>query len=317
MRCPICGEDRSRTRFSNLEGKGYGHRRFALKECERCHSGFLEPLVSFESIEAACYTDSYHAYQPYGQTRNLWRRAKTLIKKSTLAHFLGYGPKKFWQFVLYPFFLRMSFYPHFVSDGKALDVGCGVGKYLHYLGELGWKVYGVDISERAIGIAKASGLKNVSRGDSEHLPFPDDFFEVVNLHHVLEHVISPPRTLKEVYRVLKPGGEVIITLPNFSSWARRVFRRYWSGLDVPRHLFHFHESSLNFILRNNGFGVSEIWFSDTFRGLAASLAHLLFADGQKNEKYFLPFGIGLDLFFDPVLQRVGAGDQLTVKAKKI
>ncbi len=110
---------------------------------------------------------------------------------------------------------------------------------------------------------------------------------------------------------------MIITLPNFSSLAAKIFGKYWGGIDIPIHLFYFNHESLEYVLDKNGFKVSRVYYSDTFRGCAAGLSHLLFSDGRKYEKYFLPFGIALDLIFEPFFQRLGWGDQMIVKAEKI
>lgn len=316
MKCGICGSEKTETVFGNMEGYYYRGHHFSINRCFSCHGGFLYPQVLFTEVEGSCYADEYHAYQDFQKEEGWPGKMKRVIKQSALCRYLGYGTRKFLQFLSYPFFLRMSFYPRFVPNGKILDIGCGIGKYLHYLKALGWDVYGVDISERAVKKARSSGLRHIVQGELERAGFQDNFFDVVNMHHVLEHLPDPNKILRETRRVLKPGGEVIITLPNFSSLAFRVFGRYWGGMDVPRHLFHFNRKSLEFVLAKNGFEVSEVWYSDTFRGFSAGLSYLLFSDARSKEKYFLPFGIALDLVFDPILQMTGWGDQITVKAKK-
>lgn len=317
MKCNICGSENVKTIFNKLKSHEYRGHSFTLKKCLHCRVGFLDPQPLFTEIEDSCYADNYHAYRDSQKSNGLLQKLKNFVKRSVLNYYLGYGSKKFWQSVFYSPFLRISFYPRFVSGGRILDLGCGAGKYLHYLEELGWDGYGLDVSKRAVEGARASGLDQVSEGELKDANFPNDFFDAVNMHHVFEHLPNPNETLQEVKRILKPGGEVIITLPNFSSLASKVFGKYWGGIDIPRHLFHFNHKSLEFVLAKNGFEMSEVWYSDIFRGFAAGLSYLFFSNARKHEKYFLPFGIALDLIFDPILQKLSWGDQITVKAKRV
>ena len=317
MKCDICGGSNIKLVFDRLEGFDYEGHYFALRKCSDCKTGALDPKLLFEEVENSCYADDYHAYHNVRPKNNIFQRLKNFIKKSALSYYLGYGKKRFWQLIFYSPFLRMAFYPKYVENGRVLDIGCGIGKYLHYLKELGWNVYGVDISKRAVEGARASGLDKVFQGELQDVGLEDNLFDVVDMHHVFEHVPDPNRTLREVHRVLKPGGEVVFTLPNSSSLAARLFGRHWGGIDIPIHLFYFNRKSLEYALSKNGFKVNKVYYSDTFRGCAAGLAHLLFFNGRKYEKYFLPFGIALDLVFEPLLQKFGWGDQIMVKAKKV
>lgn len=316
MKCDVCGSNRVKVALDNLKSYEYKKHKFTLWRCLNCDVGFLEPKLLFEEVEDSCYADDYHAYHNVKPNDNIFQRLKNFIKHAALNYYLGYGPKKFWQRIFYSPFLRMSFYPEFVKGGKVLDIGCGIGKYLHYLEDLGWDVYGVDISSRAVEGARKSGLENVFQGELQEVRFESSFFDVVDLHHVFEHIPNPNETLKEINRILKPGGEVVITLPNFSSLAAKIFGKHWGGIDLPIHLFYFNRRSLDYVLKKNGFEIKKVYYSDTFRGCAAGLAHLFFKNGRKYEKYFLPFGIALDLVFEPLLQRLGWGDQIIVKARK-
>jgi 2-polyprenyl-3-methyl-5-hydroxy-6-metoxy-1,4-benzoquinol methylase len=83
----------------------------------------------------------------------------------------------------------------------------------------------------------------------------DQTFDLVTMNCVLEHLPGPLETLQLVKRLLVPGGRLFIKVPNISSWEAFFFGRYWSGLDVPRHLVHFPEPVLHAILKELGFSV--------------------------------------------------------------
>ena len=103
-------------------------------------------------------------------------------------------------------------------DARVLDVGTSTGTNLRMLRALGFRrVTGIDCSEEAIAFCHAKGLGPVQLGDICALPFPDDSFDLVLATDVIEHVDDDARALREVLRVLRPGGKALITVPAFSS----------------------------------------------------------------------------------------------------
>lgn len=106
---------------------------------------------------------------------------------------------------------------------RCLDVGCGDGRTsgLWLLGR-GCSYLGVDISEPAVEEAKALGLQAQLIDDAASLPIPDAAYDVVVSVEVLEHLFLPLEALTEMARVLRPGGVLIVTVPNVAYWRRRL-----------------------------------------------------------------------------------------------
>src|SRR5438034_202745 len=98
--------------------------------------------------------------------------------------------------------------------GKTLDVGCGVGQVVARLQQAGFEAYGVDVSEPNIERARTV-CPRCRLYDGKTLPFPDQNFDSVGALNVLEHVDEPEEFLREVARVAKVGGRVIVSSPNF------------------------------------------------------------------------------------------------------
>lgn len=119
--------------------------------------------------------------------------------------------------------------------GRALDVGCGDGRTVEALAMLGWDAEGVDFDAAAVRRAAARGLR-VRAGSLEDARYPDASFDAVGMSHVIEHLPDPPATLREVRRVLRPGGQLVLATPNAASLGHRRFGRNWRGLEPPRHL---------------------------------------------------------------------------------
>jgi len=93
-----------------------------------------------------------------------------------------------------------------------LDLGCGTGMFLEELAQRGEIVIGVDSSAEMLGIArKRVGGASLVRADADHLPFEDRSFDVVVSVTLLQNVPEPAATMKEIARVLKPGGVAIMT----------------------------------------------------------------------------------------------------------
>ncbi|MBN1446042.1 MAG: class I SAM-dependent methyltransferase, partial [Candidatus Omnitrophica bacterium] len=91
-------------------------------------------------------------------------------------------------------------------------------------------------------------------GEIVNTSFPDNFFDAVTMHAVLEHISEPIDALKEVHRILKEKGELIISVPNIWNWERILFGKFWWAWDIPRHLWHFSPVSLKRLLKKAGFG---------------------------------------------------------------
>jgi len=122
-----------------------------------------------------------------------------------------------------------------LEGARILDVGCGIGTYVRRLRDLSEHVYGIDIDEQRVRRGSLS-LPNLALAAGEHMPFPNDSFDVIMLHEVIEHVSDDAATLREACRVARPGGKVVVYAPNrlypFETHGVYVGRRYVFG-NIP------------------------------------------------------------------------------------
>ncbi|MFC1780430.1 class I SAM-dependent methyltransferase [Patescibacteria group bacterium] len=111
------------------------------------------------------------------------------------------------------------------SNKKVLDIGCGVGMFLNQFRKLKSEVFGVDVDKHKIDIAKKR-YKNVQVAPAEKLPFRKDTYDIVWLHEVIEHVEDDKKVIDEAFRVLKPGGKLVIFAPN-KLWPFETHGIFW------------------------------------------------------------------------------------------
>jgi len=141
------------------------------------------------------------------------------------------------------------------KDLSLLDVGCGTGKNMEEFSRFG-EVWGVDISDEALLFCKKRNLLKVKRGEAEHLPFEEKSFDVVSALDVLEHV-DDVRSIREIKRVLKDDGYVIITVPAFG-WL-------WSKWDeILHHKRRYTRKHLEDILALEGFSIKRNTYIHSF-----------------------------------------------------
>jgi len=146
---------------------------------------------------------------------------------------------------------------HFLAGGlppgsRVLDVGCGRGVILAALADLGLEAHGVELSEAAARGADPRAQIRIAPSLAA-AAYPEAFFDEVVIWHVLEHLRDPRGTLEEAHRVLRPGGRIVVAVPNLASAQARWAGAAWFHLDLPRHLFHFPLPALRRLLARTGF----------------------------------------------------------------
>jgi len=130
------------------------------------------------------------------------------------------------------------------AGARLLEIGCGSGVFLARMRNLGWKVSGIDPDPAAVSWAQRVHHLDVTCGTWEQMRFPADSFDVITMNHVIEHVHDPVGLLTECQRMLRPGGNLVLTTPNADSWGHRMFAGDWRGLEPPRHFMIFSTRNL-------------------------------------------------------------------------
>lgn len=282
--CRLCGT-RGELRYAGIKDRLFGTPgTWNLKECPGpgCGLLWLDPMPIEDDIVRAYRTYFTHGENVQDSDRHspgLFRRGKRFYregrKEGYLANRYGYrsetvAPWKTWLgMLMYLCPARRAdldarvMYLRRMVRGRLLEVGCGGGRMLKFMQDLGWQVEGVDFDPVAVANAESKGL-DVRLGNLEEQGYPDDHFDAVTMHHLIEHVSDPVRLLRECRRILKPLGRLVAVTPNVESLGHRVYRQSWRGLEPPRHLHIFNRKSLGRLAEKAGFRTFDIF--STSRG---------------------------------------------------
>jgi SAM-dependent methyltransferase len=119
---------------------------------------------------------------------------------------------------------------------RALEVGCGAGRLLKALARAGWQAEGFEWDEKAAEIARQTSGRLVTVGDFQNTALPFAAYDLIVLHHVIEHLPDTRGCLRKIADILAPGGRAVLIYPNVESLGARIFREDWFPWEVPRHL---------------------------------------------------------------------------------
>ena len=228
-KCPWCGSNKAQINLW-LKDEFLTKKDFHICECLNCGLLYTMPRPSKEKIGAYYKSDEYYSHQE--NKKGFVPRLYEAIKKINLKHKFRLASRD-------------------LPVGKLLDIGCGVGDFLHVAENKGWQCTGVEPSEEAREIARQR-----IKGDllySEDLEqLPDQSFDLITMWHVLEHVDDLKWQVAQLQRLIKPNGRIVIAVPNYRSYDGRFYNAYWAAYDVPRHLNHFNKTVLTKLFKTSG-----------------------------------------------------------------
>lgn len=141
-----------------------------------------------------------------------------------------------------------------IKNGKLLDVGCFNGTFAAAAKQLGFDVYGVEVVSEAAEIAKKEHGIEVVVGDFEDVKIPFSPFRVISFIHSFEHLNNPRRILRRCRNLLCDGGALLIEMPNFDSWSRKLLGSKWRQF-IEDHSLFYSPSTLGTLLNSEGFDI--------------------------------------------------------------
>jgi len=306
MNCPLCGSSDLKIEYKNV--KDIEHRvakgNFNYYKCNNCELIFIYPLPDINEV-ASFYDESYQCYSHPSKN-----------KKNNFKEFI----KKYFGFLFLDKIVEKNFQKIFkllgksIKDIKILEYGCGSCSTLLFLKKIfnlkDEQIMGVDLSRVAINICKQNGINAKCIYDIKEV---NEKFDIIYSFQVLEHLLDPKDFINQSYDKLNAGGILYLQTPNSNGLARKIFKEFWKGNDIPRHIFIFNKKNLYKLLDDK----FEILYFSTDRFYSSSFK--LKKGLRLNEKHWTDktlWNILLRLDFGRLLGLFGKGDNIHLILKK-
>jgi len=143
------------------------------------------------------------------------------------------------------------------KTNRLIDVGCGIGYFLEVAKQRGWDVYGTEFTDNAVDICRKKGIK-MQQGVFDPKNYEAGSFDIVTSFEVMEHINNPSIEVENFRKVLRVGGLVYLTTPNFNGLARNIAKSNWNIVHYPEHLSYYTPKTIARLMKAHGFKTKKI-----------------------------------------------------------
>lgn len=294
--CPYCNSENLQIilhapdRITGIPGT------FSLSRCENCKLVFQSPRISEEEhlLLNEPFVETQYALSQKKKTVKLsgFKRFKKFLYTQTLINhfrYTNFGKKNtLLAIATFPIkrLLRVELIPYYVKGGTLLEVGCSEGAYLSTLRNNGWDVYGVEVDRESVEKARRKHNLNVQNTKIEDVHFEENKFDVIIMSMVVEHLRNPFSALEKITTYLKPGGQLIFSIPYFEGLEFQFFREYSYGLQLPHHMTFLNKRIIKDYLAKIGYSNIQMYFQYQVRDVVAS-SYYKYEDTKKPAYKFI------------------------------
>lgn len=300
INCPLCGCEDADILLHAVDNLCGVPGQFAVEKCRQCRHMFMNPRPTMDSM-ADCYPPHYGPHQtaPEQQLTAEVASSQSSDERDPKAvpWYLRFLPLRYVPGLRRFYYWMMDDKSQPLPDLKfaesigpsveaehradqdspqprALELGCATGRYLLRLKQNGWAVVGVEPGEGPVALARAVGLE-VHCGTLATCELLHESFDAAAAWMVIEHVPDPRETLTRLTKLLKPRGQLLISIPNAGCWEPSVFGRFWYVWELPRHLHHFTPASIRQLLAEHGFTEIMITHQRTLLNVVGTLGMVI------------------------------------------
>jgi 2-polyprenyl-3-methyl-5-hydroxy-6-metoxy-1,4-benzoquinol methylase len=223
--CDICGEKNN----SDI----YKLQNTHIVKCDQCKFHYISPR-----IDSAVLMDKIQKWSVEDTVDD--ERLRIAFDKNTLK--------------LYKKFITKIKELHHLPGKKILDIGCSVGAFLHVAKEEGFDASGLELGKASADYAEKKQHTKVANKSIFDYEVPDNSYDIVSMLEVIEHLEHPKQAMDIINKLLKPGGLVFLTTPNFTSLYQRLHGQKWWVINCEdEHIMFFDYHSMNNLLVASGF----------------------------------------------------------------
>ncbi|TVR39325.1 MAG: class I SAM-dependent methyltransferase [Cryomorphaceae bacterium] len=230
--CPVCSNG-NRSHFLDTRDWFLSDEPFSLIRCGTCETLQTKPQPPPSEISRYYQSEEYvsHSDSQKGLVAYLYQRVKQITLRS-----------------------KLNLVKKHLNGENLLDFGCGTGDFLNYCRQKNISCIGLEPDAQARDRAIEKGVEAYP---AHQLSSLKTSFGVITLWHVLEHTYDPVQTLRQLQSKLVPRGTIIIAVPNYKSFDAQHYHEHWAAYDVPRHLFHFSQKSMEHLAQKIGMSITH------------------------------------------------------------
>jgi SAM-dependent methyltransferase len=265
IRCDLCSSGNYAELLQATDYR-YGHSEiFNIVQCDDCGLIYLNPRPKAGAILKQ-YEQDYTpdaTVDKGAQTPKTSLRAKLKKKLGRIWYWIGgyYGVSQ----------IKIG--------GRFLDIGCANGNILETVRDAGADAYGIEINPRYVYLCKKKGL-NVQCGSVVDLRYPDDYFDIIWMSQVIEHLPSPKNYLQQLRKILRQDGKLYLFCPNADSYLAKLFGKYWHGWHIPFHFYAYTAKSIEKLAVETGFKITSLRTMTPYHFFGVSLKSAISGQGK-------------------------------------
>lgn len=289
-KCPVCGGN-SIDKLFDCNDFTSSKENFTIVSCGTCDFTFTNPRPLDEKLNKYYKSDMYISHT--NNSKGLFNWLYQMIRNYAVG-------------------TKVALLKSITKIGSHLDVGCGTGEFLNACKIAGYTTKGIEPSE----LARTQAIYNYNLevcDDTNLTQFSEEEFDSISMWHVLEHVPQLNETIRDLQKILKPKGKIIIAVPNHKSWDASYYKEFWAGWDVPIHLWHFSQYTIEKIFDKHNFRLRKTK-PMIFDSFYVSLLSEEFKTGKKG--FVSGFLIGLISNLVGVISKRGHSSNIYVFEKK-
>ncbi|MEE9371564.1 MAG: class I SAM-dependent methyltransferase [Saprospiraceae bacterium] len=234
--CPVCGNTEFESVYE-LDDYKITHETFSLEKCPNCTLIFTVDPPLGENIGHYYKSDDYLEHS--NRKTDLFSKMYSWARDFMFSYKYGIIKK-------------------LAKEGSILDIGAGSGHFLNFMSSKGFTATGIEMNERARTYAKNNFGIDVHPDHYLYSPKLSQKFDMISLWHVMEHLFDLDKVVSRLSELLSHDGHLVIALPNYRALEVSIYKKYWNGWDVPRHLWHFSSESVGHLFEKHHFEITQM-----------------------------------------------------------